>query len=276
MCSRMVMRCNSNQWETPAAFSEIYRNTFLFSLWCETNRPCCGFSVAQPCPTLCDPVDCSTPGLFVPHHLPKFAQVHTHCIGDAVQPSPPLTPSSPSVLIFPSIRDFSIESSIRIRWTKSGQMSFSFSISPSSEYSGLIYLKINWFDLALQGTFRSLLQHHSLKAFLTFYLLYSPTFTTISDHWEDYRLDYTNLCQQSNVSTFQHIVYICYCFPAKKQLSFYFMASVTIGSDFGAQEKEICYFHLFFHSHTSTFSPSIGQAVVGPDAMILAFFFFNI
>ena len=65
-------------------------------------------------------------------------------------------------LIFPSIRDFSSESSVHIRWLK--YWSFSLSISPSSEYSGLISLKIDWFDLAVQGTFRSLYQHHSLKA----------------------------------------------------------------------------------------------------------------
>ena len=57
---------------------------------------CC--SVTQSCLTLCNPMDCSTPGLSVPHHLPKFAQVHVHCIADAIQPSPPLTPSSPSAL----------------------------------------------------------------------------------------------------------------------------------------------------------------------------------
>ena len=59
---------------------------------------CCCCSVAQPCPALCDTMDCSTPGVPVPHHLPEFAQVHVHCIGDAIQPSHPLAPSSPSAL----------------------------------------------------------------------------------------------------------------------------------------------------------------------------------
>ena len=71
---------------------------------------CC--SVTQLCPTLCNPMDCSIPGLPVPHRLPEFAQVHVHCIGDTVQPSHSLMPSSPSALIFPSIRDFSNESSV--------------------------------------------------------------------------------------------------------------------------------------------------------------------
>ena len=92
--------------------------------------------------------------------FPKFAQVH--CFSDAIQPSHPLTSSSPSTLdlsrIFPN---FSIEFSVCIRWPKY----WSFIISPSSEYSGLISLKIDWFDLlAVQRTFRSLLQHHSSKA----------------------------------------------------------------------------------------------------------------
>ena len=68
-------------------------------LYSKVNQLCC-CSVAQSCPTLCDPMDCSTPGLPVPHHLLKLAQVHVHCIGGAIQSSHPLTPSSPSALSF--------------------------------------------------------------------------------------------------------------------------------------------------------------------------------
>ena len=94
-----------------------------------------------------------------------------HCIGDAILLSHPLMPSSPSALSFS--QDFSNESSVHIKWAK--YWSFSFSISPSSEYSGSISLKIDWFDLlAVQGTFRSLLQHCSSKASI---LLCSPFFT---------------------------------------------------------------------------------------------------
>ena len=102
---------------------------------------------------LCDPMDCNTPGLSAPHHLLKFAQVHVHCISDAIQPSHPLMPS-----IFPSIRDFSSESAVRIRWPK-----YWFQlISPSKEFSGLISLKIDWFDLlSIRRILRCLLQHHS-------------------------------------------------------------------------------------------------------------------
>ena len=112
-------------------------------------------SVAQSCSTLCDPMDCSLLGLLVPHHLLEFAQVHVHCIFDAIQPSHPLMPSSPAALNLSQHQGL-------FQWVVClHQMvkywNFSFSISPSSEYSGLISLKIDWFDLlAVQGTLRSL------------------------------------------------------------------------------------------------------------------------
>ena len=123
---------------------------------------CCRCSVAQLCPTLCDPMDCSMPGLPVHHQVPELTQTHVHWVGDAIQPSYPLSsPSSPS--IFPSFKVFSNESVLRIRWPK--DWSFSFSISPSNEYSGLISFTMDWLDvLAVQGTLKSLLQYHSSKA----------------------------------------------------------------------------------------------------------------
>ena len=117
-------------------------------------------SVAQSCPTPCDPMDCHTPGFPVYHQLPELAQIH---VSDAIQPAHPLSSPSPPGSIFPSIRVFSNESFLCNRWPK--YWSFSFSISPSNEYSGLISFKIDWFDLlAVQGTFKSLLQHHNSKA----------------------------------------------------------------------------------------------------------------
>ena len=117
---------------------------------------CC--SVTQSCRTL-SPMDCSAPGLSVLHYFLEFAQTHVHSVGDAIQPSHPLSPPSPP--IFPSIRIFSNKSAIHIRWPKHG----SFSISPSNEYSGLISFRIDWFDfLAVQRTLKSLLQYHNLKA----------------------------------------------------------------------------------------------------------------
>ena len=108
-------------------------------------------------------MDCSMPGFPVHHQFLELAQIHVHWIGDAIQPSHPLLSPSPPALIFPSIRVFSSESVLLIRWPK--YWSFSFSISSSNEYSLLISFRIDWFYLlAVQGTLKSLLQHHSLKA----------------------------------------------------------------------------------------------------------------
>ena len=121
-------------------------------------------SVAQSCPTLCDPMNHSTPGLPVHHQLPELAQAHVHQISDI--PSNHLILCRPLLLlpsIFPSIRVFSNESVLGIRWPK--YWNFSFNISPSNEYPGLISFRMDWLDLlAVRGTLKSLLQHHSSKA----------------------------------------------------------------------------------------------------------------
>ena len=120
-------------------------------------------SVTHSCPTFCNPIDCSMPGLPFHHHLLDLAQIHVHWVGDAIQPSHPLLPSSLLPSVFPSIRVFSNESVHHIRWPK--YWSFNFSISPSNEHSGLISFKMDWLDLlAVQGTLKSLLRHHSSKA----------------------------------------------------------------------------------------------------------------
>ena len=119
--------------------------------------------VAQSCPTLCDPMDCSMPGLPVHHQLPEFTQTHVHWVGDAIHPSHVCCPLLLLLSIFPSIRVFSNESALCIRWPK--YWSFSFNISPSNEHWGLISFRMDWLDpLAVQGTLKSLLQHHSSKA----------------------------------------------------------------------------------------------------------------
>ena len=104
-------------------------------------------------------MDCSTPGFSVLHRLLEFAQTHVHCVDDAIQPSHPLVPS----------------------------------ISPSSEYSGLISFRIDWFDLlVIQGSLRSLLQHHNLKASIlqVLNLLYGPTFISVYDYWKNHSCDW--------------------------------------------------------------------------------------
>ena len=120
----------------------------------------------------------SMPGLPLHHQLLESTQTHVHWVSDAIQPSHPL--SSPLLLpsIYPSIRVFSNESTLPIRWPK--YWSFSFSISPSSEHPSLISFRMDWLDLfAVQGTLRSLLQHHSSKPSI---LQHSAFFTVQLSH----------------------------------------------------------------------------------------------
>ena len=110
-------------------------------------------SVTQLCPTLCDPMNCSTPGLPVHHQLPEFTQTHVCQVGDAIQPSHPQSSPSPLPPVPPSIRVFSNESTLRMRWPK--YWSFSFSIIPSKEHPGLISLEwTGWISLQSKGLSR--------------------------------------------------------------------------------------------------------------------------
>ena len=133
--------------------------------------------------------------------LPKLMFV------ELVMPSNHLVLCCPLLLlpsIFPSIRVFYNESALLIRWPKC--WSISFSINLSNEYSGLISFRTDWFDLlAVQGTLKSLLQHHSSKASIlqcSAFFFYCPTITSIHDYWKNHSFDYTDLCRQSNVSAF--------------------------------------------------------------------------
>ena len=140
-------------------------------------------SVTQSCPTLCNPMDCSTPGFPLHNQVPKLAQTHVHWVSKAIQPSHLLSPSPAFSLS--SIRVFSNESVLCIRWPK--YWSFSFIISPSNDYSGPISFRMDWLDLlAVQGTLKSLLQCHSSKV-LSF--LYSPTLTSVHDYWKNNSFD---------------------------------------------------------------------------------------
>ena len=141
------------------------RMTFNILSWGNLPWPhlnlCCCCSDAQSCLTLCNTTDHGMTGSSVLHYLPEFAQIPVYWVCDALQPCDALC--YPLLLlpsIFPSIRVFSHQSALCIRWPK--DWSFSFSISPFNEYSGLISFRIDWFDLlAVQGTFKSLLQHHN-------------------------------------------------------------------------------------------------------------------
>ena len=147
-------------------------------------------SVAQSCPTLCDPMNCSMPGLPVHHQLPELIQLMSI---ELVMPSNHLILSHPLPLlppIPPSIRVFSNESTLCMRYPK--YWSFSFSIILSKENPGLISFRMDWLDLlAVQGTLKSLLQHHSSKASILRHssFLYSPTLTSIHDYWKTHTFD---------------------------------------------------------------------------------------
>ena len=139
----------------------------------------CITSVAQSCLTPGNPMDCSTPGLPVHHQLLELAQTHVHQVGDAIQPSHPLLILLLPPSNFPSIRVFSNELVLCIRWPV--LWSSSFNISPSNEYSGLISFRMDWLDLlAVQGTLKSLLHHHSSKASI---LQHSAFFIVQLSHW---------------------------------------------------------------------------------------------
>ena len=157
-------------------------------------------SVAESCPTFCDPMDCSMPGFSVHHLLPELAQTHVHQVGDAIQLSHPLLPPSPPAFNLSQHQDL-------FKWVSSSHQvakywSFSFSISPSNDYSGLIFFRMDWFEpLVVQGTLKSLLQ--LLETFfsrtspqfksinsLVLSCLYSPTLTSIHDYWKNHSFDY--------------------------------------------------------------------------------------
>ena len=131
-----------------------------------------------------------------PSRFPEPTQIHVHCIGDAIQPSILCCPVLLLPSIFPSTRIFSSESVLHIRWPK--YWSFSLSISPSNEYSGLISFRMDWLDLlAVQETLESLLQPQfkSINSSVLNFL-YSPTLTSIHDYWKNHSFDYMDLCQQ--------------------------------------------------------------------------------
>ena len=188
----------------------------------------------QLCLSLCSPKDCSTPGFPVHHQLPELAQTHVHWVGDAIQPPHPLSSPSPPAFSLPQHRVFSHESVLRIRWPK--DWSFSFSISPYKEYSGLISFRMDWLDLlAIQGTLKSLLQHHSSKA----PILWCSAFFIVQLSYQYMTTGKTIALTRWTfvIKVISLLFNILSSFSYKEQVSFNFMAVVTIYSDFGALQK---------------------------------------
>ena len=177
-------------------------------------------------------------------------------------PSNHLIPCHPLLLlpsVFPSIRIFPNESALHIRWPK--YWSFSFSISLSNEYLGLISFRIDQLGLSRVLSRTTIRKRHYFG--LSF--LYGPTLTSTHDYWKNHSFDYTDLYWQSNVSDFKYYaVQVGHNFSSKEQVSFNFMGAVTICSDFGAQKSKV--FHCL-----NIVSPSISHEEMGPDAMILVF-----
>ena len=162
--------------------------TYAAFNWAPFN--CC--SVIQSYLNICDPMNYHTPGFPVLHYLPESAQTHVHWDSDAFQPSHPLSSPSPPAFNLSQHQGL-FQWALRIGWPK--DWSFSFSISPSKEYSGLISFRIDCCDLfAVQGTCKRLIQHHSLKAinFLALSLLYGPILTSIHDYWKTHDFGYTD------------------------------------------------------------------------------------
>ena len=144
----------------------------------------------QSCLTLCYPMDCNVPGFSVHHQLPQLTQTQVHWVGDAIQPLHPLSFPSPPAFYLSQHQGL-------FRWVSSSHQvakywSFSFSISPSNEYSGLTSFRMDWLDLlAVQGTLKILLQHHSSKASIlwcsAFFIV--PTVIFIHDSWKKSSFD---------------------------------------------------------------------------------------
>ena len=218
-------------------------------------------SVAQSCPTLCSPMNCSMSGLPVHHKLPEFTQTHAHRVGDAIQPSHPLSsPSSPAPNP-PSIRVFSNESTLHMRWPK--YWSFSFSISPSNKHPGLISFRMAWLDLlAVQGTLKSLLQHHTSKASM---LLHSAFFIVQLSHPYMTTGKTIALTRWTFVGKVMSLLFnmlsrlVITFLPRSKRLLISWLQSPSAVI---LEAKKI-------KSYTvSTVSPSISHEVMGLDAMI--------
>ena len=155
--------------------------------------------MAKSSPILCDPMTCS-PGFPVLRQLPELAPTHVRWASDAIQPPYPLLPPPPA-LNLSEHQVFSNESAFCIRWPKY----WSFSISPSSYYSGLITFRIDWFDLlAVQGIPQEsspIPQFKSIHS-LSLSLLYGTTLTFVHDYWKNHSFDCTDFCQQSDVFAF--------------------------------------------------------------------------
>ena len=206
-------------------------------------RICSCCSVAQSWPTVCNPIDCSMPGFLVLYYLLEFAQTYLHRGDDAIWTSPPVIPFSSCPQSFPAWV-FSSELALHIRWPK--YWSFSFSISPSSEYSGLISFRIDWFDLlgvSWKAKFFSVQPSLWYNSHSHRWLLKKPYLWLNGPLSAKWCLWFFNTLSR----------FVIAYHPRNKHLNF--MAAVTVCSNFGAQENKVCcsfHFLPFYVPHNCT------------------------
>ena len=188
--SQLLLNTSHYGWNIVVSglFYASLENNFYFSKQLVSGQ---FSSVAQSCLILCDPMDCRTPGLPVLHCLPEFAQTHVHQVGDAIQPSHPLSSPSPPTFNLSQLRVFSNELALcQLRWSK--YWSFSFSIIPPNEYSGLISFRIDRLDSpCCPGDSQESSPTPQFKSInsLVLSFLHSPTLTSIHDHWKNHSFD---------------------------------------------------------------------------------------
>ena len=224
-------------------------------------------SVAQSCPTLRDPMDCSPPDLPVLYHLPEFAQTYVHRVGDAIQPSHPLL--SLSLPAFNLSQHQSLQmSQFFIGWPK--YWSFSFNISPSNEYSGLISFMMDWLDLlAVQGTLKSLFWHHSSKASI---LRHSAFFIVQLSH--PYMTTGKSIAL-TRWTFVDKVVSLLFNMLSRFVLAFLPRSKWLLISWLQSPSAVILEPKKIKSVTISIVSPSLRHAVMGPDAMILVFWMFS-
>ena len=209
-------------------------------------------------------MDCSMPGFPVHHQLLELAQTHVHRVSDAIQPSRPLSSFSPAFSLSQH-QDLFQESDLCIRWPK--YWSFSFSISPSNEYSGLISFRIDWFDLLARDSQESSLsaQFENISSSVLS-LVYGPTLTFIHDYWKNPSFVYTKLCQQVMSLLFNVLSRLAIAFlPRSKRLLISWLQSPSVVILEPKKIKSVT---------VSIVSLSTCHEVMGPDAMVLVFFKF--
>ena len=206
----------------------------------------------------------STPGLPIHHQLLEFIQTHVHQFGDAIQPSHPLSSPSPLHPNPPSIRVFSNESTFRMRRPK--YWSFNFSISPSNEHPGLISFRMNWLDLlAVQGTLKSLLQHHTSKASS---IQLSSFFTVLLSHPYMTTGKTIGLTRWTFVG---QVMSLLFNMLSRLVITFLPRSKHILISWLQSPSAVILELQTIESDTVSSVSPYITHEVMGPDVMILVF-----